>query len=125
MHAIPDPMHANPNPSMYTRPRAGSWDDSGSQRVNPLVHGEDDATAQLWLSARTTPAWFLESGKHTISRPRRGTVPFQNRVTPSSVKILYAQWSELRYSVFAWSDCIRVLTTLEGVRGRSCSYRYR
>lgn len=40
-------------------------------------------------------------------------MPFQNRVTPSSVKMRYAQCSALRYSVLACSDCIRVLTTLK------------
>jgi hypothetical protein len=39
-------------------------------------------------------------------------VPVQKRRTPSSVKMRYAQWNELRYCARASSDCMRVLITL-------------
>lgn len=48
----------------------------------------------------------------TTSRVSRGVVPLQNRSSPSSVKIRYAQWNELRYCVRASRVCIRVFTTL-------------
>lgn len=50
--------------------------------------------------------------ERTISLANLGVVPVQNLRTPSSVKILYAQWNELRYCVRASRDCIRVLITL-------------
>jgi len=49
----------------------------------------------------------------TISLANLGVAPRQNLKTPSSLKILAAQWNELRYCVFASSDCIRVLITLQ------------
>lgn len=48
----------------------------------------------------------------TTSRANLGVVPVQKRRRPSSVKIRYAQWNELRYCARASSDCIRVLITL-------------
>lgn len=48
----------------------------------------------------------------TIKRARRGVVPVQNRNTPSSVKIRYAQWNEFLYCARASRLCILVLITL-------------
>lgn len=52
----------------------------------------------------------------TTSRANLGVVPVQKRRIPSSVKIRYAQWKELRYCARASSDCMRVLITLVNER---------
>jgi len=44
-----------------------------------------------------------------------GVVPVQNLVIPSSVKMRYAQWNELRYCDRASNDCMRVLITSRGI----------
>lgn len=54
----------------------------------------------------------ITADERTTSLARRGVVPVQNRRTPSSVAIRYAQWKEFRYCVRASSACIRVLITL-------------
>ena len=56
-----------------------------------------------------------EDRERTTNRARRGVVPVQNRRTPSSVKIRYAQWNEERYSPRAPRLCIRVLITSSGI----------
>jgi hypothetical protein len=48
----------------------------------------------------------------TTRRANLGVVPVQKRRIPSSVKIRYAQWNELRYCTRASRDCMRVLITL-------------
>jgi hypothetical protein len=60
-----------------------------SEGVHLFVNRKDDTTAQLLISSHIS--YFLSDparGGHTIKRPSLGTVPFQNLVTPSSVKIL-------------------------------------
>ncbi|KAH3659250.1 hypothetical protein OGATHE_006134 [Ogataea polymorpha] len=50
-----------------------------------------------------------------ISRPKRGVAPFQNVISPSSLKIFTKQSSVPVYSLSAPRPCIRVLTVSIGI----------
>jgi hypothetical protein len=60
-----------------------------SEGVHLLIYRKDNTTAQLLISSHISCILSdIARGGHTINRPSLGTVPFQNLVTPSSVKIL-------------------------------------
>lgn len=113
-------MHDVPFRSVPQSQSSDLWYSHSRNRIHLLVHTENDPSREL-PRVNIPPVVFEKATPEkellTINRPRRGTVPFQNLVTPSSVKIRYAQCSELRYCDLAWSDCIRVFTTL-GVSAR-------
>jgi hypothetical protein len=86
-----------------------------------FINSEDDTATHLPIesiaqeSARHAGHVHLLASNLTINLVSLGVVPRQNTAIPSSRNILEAQWNELRYSVLALSDCMRVLILSSGM----------
>ena len=85
---------------------------SPNENYDLFVDGKDNASAHLSGKPFSVIVWRVKPMGRTTSRANLGVVPVQKRRMPSSVKIRYAQWNELRYCARASSDCMRVLITL-------------